>query len=198
MKDESELVKIVRPVDDDDHVLGPQSASVTLVEYGDYECIYCRQLHPIIREVLRRTEGLRFVYRHFPISKVHPHAARAAQAAEAAAAQGRFWEMHDVLFEQDQLLDDDQLARCARKAGLDMERYTTEMGADAYAGKVAKDFTAAMFVGQVTATPTLYLNGRHRSDIQGVTGLLAAVTEAGATLHVNFNGWPKWRSRLRK
>jgi|SRR5947209_8205902 len=198
MKDESDIVRLVRPIDDDDHIQGPQSAPVTLVEYGDYECIYCRELHPIIREVMRRAEGLRFVYRHFPISKVHPHAARAAQAAEAAAAQGRFWEMHDVLFEKDQPLDDERLARCARKASLDMERYTREMADEVYAGKVAKDFTAAMFMGRVTATPTLYLNGRHRSDIQGVAGLLAAVTDAGATLRVNSHGRTRWLSRLRK
>jgi protein-disulfide isomerase len=115
MKDESEIIRLARPVGDSDHVLGPQqSAPATLIEYGDYECPYCRQLHPIIQEIMRRTEGLRFIYRHFPISKLHPHAMR---AAEAAGEQGCFWQMHDVLFEQDQPLDDERLARCARKAG---------------------------------------------------------------------------------
>ena len=123
MKDESKIVRLARRVDEGDHALGSPSAPATLVEYGDYECPYCRQLHPIIQEIMRRTEGLRFVYRHFPISKLHPHAARAAEGAEAAGAQDRFWEMHDALFEKDRPLDDDELARSARRAGLDMERY---------------------------------------------------------------------------
>jgi protein-disulfide isomerase len=87
MKDESEIIRLTRPVGGSDHVLGPQSGPATLIEYGDYECPYCRQLHPIIQEIMRRTEGLRFIYRHFPISKLHPHATR---AAEAAGEQGRF------------------------------------------------------------------------------------------------------------
>jgi protein-disulfide isomerase len=95
-----EIFRLVRPVSDNDHVLGPQSSPATLVEYGDYECPHCRQLHPMILELMKRTEGLRFVYRHFPIVTYHPHAARAAEAAEAAGAQGRFWEMHNLLFEQ--------------------------------------------------------------------------------------------------
>src|SRR5258707_15871881 len=101
MKHENEIVRLARPVDDSDHVLGPESATVTLVAYGDYECPHCRQLHPVAREMMKRTEGLRLVYRHFPISKVHPYAVRAAEAAEAAGAQGRFWEMNDLLFELD-------------------------------------------------------------------------------------------------
>lgn len=198
MKDESDIVRLARPVGDDDHVLGPQAAPATLVEYGDYECIYCRQLHPVIREVMKRTEGLRFVYRHLPIGKVHPHAARAAEAAEAAGAQGRFWEMHDVLFGQDQPLDDECLARCARKAGLDMERYAREMAEGVYAGKVSKDFMAAAFGDHVTGTPTIYLNGVRRSDIRGFEGMLTAVTEAGAVLQDGPDARTNWLSRLRK
>lgn len=197
MKNESEIVRLSRPVDEGDHVLGPTAAPVTLVEYGDYECPYCRQLHPIIQEIMRRTEGLRFVYRHFPISKLHPHAARAAEAAEAAGAQGRFWEMHDALFEKDKPLDDELLARSARKVGLDMERYEREMGENVYAAKVSEAFTAALYGDGVTGTPTLYLNNVRLSNIQNMEALLQAVTEAGATLQASANERAGWLSRLR-
>jgi protein-disulfide isomerase len=176
MKDESEIVRLKRPVDDLDHVLGTPSAPATLVEYGDYECPYCRQLHPLIQEMMKRTEGLRFVYRHFPISKLHPHASRAAEAAEAAGAQGRFWEMHDLLFAKDQPLDDARLARNAGKAGLDLERYTGEMAAGAYSRKVKESFESALYGDGVTGTPTLYLNSVRLSNIQTFEALLLAVT----------------------
>lgn len=196
MKNENDIVRLARPVDDSDHVLGPESATVTLVEYGDYECPHCRQLHPMAREMMKRTEGLRLVYRHFPISKVHPHAARAAEAAEAAGAQGRFWEMHDLLFELGQQLNDEHLAVRARKAGLDMERYTREMAEGVYAGKVEKDFKLALFGDGVTGTPTLYLNGVRLSKIQSLESLLEAVTDAGAILRPNNKGLSNWLSRL--
>jgi protein-disulfide isomerase len=198
MRDEHEIVRLERAVDESDHVLGPQLATATLVEYGDYECPYCRQLHPLIQEIMRRTQGLSFVYRHFPISKVHPYAIKAAEAAEVAGAQGRFWEMHDVLFENEQPLDDERLARSARKAGLDMERYEREMSEGVYSGKAEEDFKAALFGGGVTGTPTLYLNGVRLSNIHDFDGLLAAVTEAGATLQSNSGEQAGWLSRLRK
>jgi protein-disulfide isomerase len=198
MNNESDIVRLARPIDEQDHVLGPPSAPATLVEYGDYECPYCQQLHPIIHDIMKRTEGLRFVYRHFPISNLHPHAARAAEAAEAASAQGRFWEMHDLLFEKDQPLDDERLARYARKAGLDMERYEREMSAGAYAARVDEDFKAALYKGGVTGTPTLYLNGVRLSNIQSLEVLLAAITDAGAILKSDAQEQATWRSRLRK
>ncbi len=198
MKDEHEIVKLQRPVDESDHVLGVQSAPATLVEYGDYECPHCRQLHPLVQEMMRRTEGLRFVYRHFPISTVHSFAARAAEAAEAAGAQGRFWEMHEALFEKEQPLDDEHLTRLAKKAGLDIERYEREMADGVYAGKVEEDFKAALFGGGVTGTPTLYLNNVRLSRLQSIEALLEAVTEAGATLLASSNERANWLTRLRK
>lgn len=198
MKVEEKIVRLQRPVDESDHVLGPQSAPATLVEYGDYECPYCRQLHPMIKEIMRRAEGLHFVYRHFPLRNVHPFAVKAAEAAEAASAQGRFWEMHDVLFEQDQLLDDERLARSARKAGLEMESYTKEMAEGVYSGKVEEDFKSALYEDGVTGTPTLYLNGVRFSNIQSLDALLQAVTEAGATLQPSVGERANWLTRLRK
>lgn len=198
MKDEQKSVRLQRPVDESDHVLGPQSAPATLVEYGDYECPYCRQLHPMLKEIMGRAEGLRFVYRHFPLRNVHPFAVKAAEAAEAASAQGRFWEMHDVLFEQDQSFDDERLARSARKAGLEMEKYTRELAEGVYSGKVEEDFKAALYGGGVTGTPTLYLNGVLLSNIHSLDALLQAVTEAGATLQSSSNQRANWLTRLRK
>jgi protein-disulfide isomerase len=197
MNNETNIVKLTRPVDDSDHVLGPASATVTLVEYGDYECPHCRQLHPMAREMMKRTEGLRLVFRHFPISKVHPNAAKAAEAAEAAGAQGRFWQMHDLLFELDQPFDDEHLARRAKKAGLDMERYTREMADGVYADKVEKEFKSALFGGGVTGTPTLYLNEVRLSRIQSLEALLEAVTGAGAILVSNNKEHGNWLNRLR-
>jgi protein-disulfide isomerase len=198
MKDESETVRIARPVDDSDHVLGLQADPATVIEYGDYECPYCRQLHPIIREIMKRTEGLRFVYRHFPISKLHPYAARAAEAAEAAGVQDRFWEMHDVLFEQDKPLDDERLSHCARKAGLDMERYQREMAEGVYIQKVEESFKSALYSDGVTGTPTLYLNGVRLSNIQNMEVLLQSFIEAGATLRASSHEPTTWVSRWRK
>jgi protein-disulfide isomerase len=197
MNDEHEIIRLARPVDESDHTLGLESAAATLVEYGDYECPYCRELHPLIQEMLKRTDGLRFVYRHFPINNLHPHAARAAEAAEAASAQGRFWEMHDGLFEQDEALDDKRLARLARKAGLDMERYEKEMGQGVYRGKVEEDFKAALYQEGVTGTPTLYLNGLRLSRIHSLEELLTAVTEAGASLKADSREHNNWLHRLR-
>jgi protein-disulfide isomerase len=197
MNDEHEIIRLTRPVDESDHTLGLKSAAATLVEYGDYECPYCRELHPLVQEILNRTEGLCFVYRHFPISNLHPHAVRAAEAAEAAGAQGRFWEMHDGLFELDEALDDKRLARLARKAGLDMERYEKEMGQGVYRGKVEEDFKAALYEAGVTGTPTLYLNGVMLSRIHSLEELLSAVIEAGASLKADSHEQKNWLGRLR-
>lgn len=195
MNDEHETV---RPVGDDDHTLGPESAPATMIEYGDYECPYCRRLHPLIRELMRRTEGLRFVYRHFPVTKIHPHAARAAEAAEAAAAQGRFWEMHDALFDEDPPLDDERLARSARRAGLDVGRYTKEMAEGVYGGRVEEAFKSALYSDRVTGTPTVYLNGTLLSDIKSLEALLEAVKGAGANLLPDGGERGGWLSRLRR
>jgi len=195
MKDEHP--RFARPVDEGDHTRGPQSAPATLVEYGDYECPYCRRLHPIVKEIMKRIEGLRFVYRHFPLRNIHPHAVKAAEAAEAASAQGRFWEMHDALFEQDQPLDDERLARAARKAGLAMERYAAEMASGVYSGKVEEDFKSALYADGVTGTATLYLNGVRLSNIGSLEALLQAVTEAGATLQPASQERTGWLTRLR-
>jgi formate-nitrite transporter family protein len=193
---EKAILRLMQPVSESDHTMGSPTAPATLVQYGNYECIYCRQLQPIIADILQRVDGLRFVYRHFPLPKVHPHSARAAEASEAAAAQGRFWEMHTVLFEQNAPLEDELLNFCAKKAGLDMQRYAREMAEGIYAVKVERDFLSATYGNRVTGTPTLFLNGALLSDIKGREGLLAYVTEAGATVRTSARGRIDWLRRF--
>lgn len=197
MENEREIVRLVRPVDESDHVLGPVTSAATLVEYGDYECPHCQALHPIVQELIKRTDGLRFVYRHFPLGRFHPHAARAAQAAEAAAAQGRFWEMHDLLFEQTQPLDDDRLFKLARKAGLDMDRYQQEMVDGIYSARIDEAYSSALFGGGVTGTPTLYLNELQISRVHDLQELCEVVTSAGATLKNESKEKSSWLAKFR-
>src|SRR5436309_8997000 len=123
-----------------DHIQGPADAAVTLVQYGDYECPYCGEAYPILKEVQARMgERLRFVFRNFPITTSHPHAERAAEAAEAAAAQGVFWEMHDMLYENQQRLRDEDLHTYAEQLGLDVEVFDKEMADHAHSDRIHED-----------------------------------------------------------
>ncbi|MGH7463883.1 MAG: DsbA family protein [Longimicrobiales bacterium] len=147
----------------DDHAAGPDDAPVTLVEYGDFECPYCGRAHPIVHAIREQLGAeLRFVFRHFPMTEVHPHAQHAAEAAEAAAEQGRFWEMHDALFSHQRQLDDDDLIRYGQEIGLDTRRVQAELEAGAYTQRVRDDFRSGVRSG-VNGTPTFFLNG-HRFD----------------------------------
>ncbi len=157
--------RLTSPVDEArDHVQGSASAPVTLVEYGDYECPYCGQAYPILKDVQARMgEGLRFVFRNFPISTSHPHAERAAEAAEAAAAQGRFWEMHDLLYERQRHLTDDDLHAYAQELGLDVARFDEELAGHVHTDRVHEDFMSGVRSG-VNGTPTFYINGVRHDD----------------------------------
>jgi NhaA family Na+:H+ antiporter len=151
--------KLALPVGDRDHVQGPEDAPVTIVEYGDYECPYCRQVVPIARQLQERFgDRIRYVFRHFPLTSVHPNAQLAAEAAEAAGAQGKFWEMHYLLFEHQGTLDRHALIRYARGLGLDMERFERELAEHAHAGRVREDFRSGVRSG-ANGTPAFYLNG---------------------------------------
>jgi protein-disulfide isomerase len=168
------------PVGPRDHVIGPANAPVTLVEYGDYECPYCGAAHPIVKEIRRRLgDGLRFAFRHFPLTRVHPHAEHAAEAAEAAAAQGpaRFWQMHDMLYEHQDALDDEYLAVYAAAIGLDVERFTLELLEGIYAPRVREDFLSGVRSG-VNGTPTFFINGHRHEGTYDLATLLAAITAA--------------------
>jgi Na+/H+ antiporter NhaA len=168
-----ELVDLAVEVDPEhDHVRGPEDAPVTIVEYADFECPYCGRAEPAIREVLADFgDDVRYVFRHLPLNDVHPHAQTAAEAAEAAAKQGRFWEMHDVLMEHQGALRGPDLIRYAEEVGLDVERFRRDVREHAHAGRIARDVESAELSG-VSGTPTFFVNGqRHRGayDVEGLT-----------------------------
>jgi protein-disulfide isomerase len=162
-----------------DHIQGPADAPVTLVEYGDFQCPYCGRAYPIVKEVQSRLgDRLRFVFRNFPITTSHPNAEHAAEAAEAAGAQDRFWEMHDHLFESQKRLRDQDLHRYAEELGLDVTRFDQEMADHVYADRVHEDFMGGVRSG-VNGTPTFYINGARHDGSYEVDDLVAAL-EASA------------------
>jgi protein-disulfide isomerase len=171
---------LTQPVGERDHIQGPPTAPVTLVEYGDYECPYCGAAYPIVKEVKRRLgDRLRFVFRNFPLGNMHPHAEHAAEAAEAAAAQGKFWEMHDELYEHQRALDDEHLEGYAGAVGLDVERFDREMEDQLYAGRVREDFMSGVRSG-VNGTPTFFINGVRHEGPWDEESLVAALMAAAA------------------
>jgi protein-disulfide isomerase len=176
------VAELTVPVSEDrDHIEGPASAAVTLVQYGDYECPYCGEAYPIVKDVqARMRDRLRFVFRNFPISTSHPHAEQAAEAAEAAAAQGRFWEMHDALYENQRRLRDQDLRSYAERLELDVDRFATELAEHVHAPRVHEDFMSGVRSG-VNGTPTFYINGvRHNDSYE--TGVLLDALERAAAL----------------
>jgi protein-disulfide isomerase len=170
---------LVLPVSEErDHIQGPADAAVTLVEYGDYECPYCGAAYPIVKEVQAQMgERLRFVFRNFPIATSHPHAEQAAEAAEAADAQGEFWRMHDVLYERQSRLRDPDLHSYAEELGLDVERFDAELAGHVHAPRVREDFMSGVRSG-VNGTPTFYIDGVRHDDSYDVDTLLAVLEQA--------------------
>ena len=170
------LVDLADPVDPDvDHVRGPADGRVTLVEYGDFECPYCGRAEPVIRELARDFgHDLRFVFRHLPLDDVHEHAEPAAEAAEAAGAQGRFWDMHDLLYAHQDALTEADLLEDARQLGLDLDRFTDDLSSRRYALRVARDVDSADASG-VAGTPTFFVNGRRHYGAYDLDSLAAAV-----------------------
>jgi protein-disulfide isomerase len=163
-----------------DHIRGPVDAAVSLVEYGDYECPFCGAAHPIVKAIQEQMgDELQFVYRHFPLTTVHPHAEQAAEAAEAAGAQQRFWAMHDVLFENQQRLDAPYLHAYAEALGLDVRQFDRELVEHVHADRVREDFLSGVRSG-VNGTPTFYINGvRHDGSFE-LPILLAALRRAAS------------------
>lgn len=157
----SERARLVPGVTERDHADGPAGA-VTLVEYGDYECHECRRVWPLVRSLKRQMgDRLRFVFRNFPLRMVHVDAQAAAEATEAAGAQGQFWQMHDLILEPGCDLRPSALLRCARQLGLDIERWSHDMRTHAFAERVQEDFSSGARSG-VNRTPTFFVDGwRH-------------------------------------
>jgi protein-disulfide isomerase len=142
-----------------DHVRGP-TAGRLILEYGDYECPYSRQAFRQIERVEQRhSGGVRFVFRHFPLTRIHPHALAAAAAAEAAALQDRFWNMHDLLFHHQKALEDNDLRRYAAELGLDAARFDHDRASAAVVGRIRRDVHSGMASGEVRGTPTLFIDG---------------------------------------
>jgi Na+/H+ antiporter NhaA len=162
-----------------DHIRGPVDAPVTVVEYGDFECPYCGMAEPVVRELLRDFADVRYVWRNLPLNDVHGHAQLAAEAAEAAADQGAFWEMHDLLFAHQDALEPADLVGYAEQLGLDTDRFADALREHAGAGKVADDVDSADLSG-VTGTPTFFVNGRRHHGAYDIATLSAAVRVAGA------------------
>jgi protein-disulfide isomerase len=167
------------PVGERDHTRGSASAPVTLVQYGDYECPYTRRSQPIVRGLEQRLgERLRFVFRHFPLSRIHPHAEAAAEAAEAAEAQGRFWAMHDYLFAHQRALEEEDLAHYAADLGLDRDRFAADLAGHVHAPRVQNDLVGGIRSG-VQGTPTFFINGARHEGAYDLETLLAAIEAAG-------------------
>ncbi len=171
-------VELVPPVGDRDRVRGSWDAPVTLVEFGDYDCPYTVRAFSVVRGLRQRLGGrLRFVFRVFPLTRIHAHAQAAAEAAEAAAAQGKFWEMHDQLFEHQRRLDDRALARYAEVINLDVRRFEAELRSHRYAERVRRDVESGRRSG-VRGTPTFFLNGARYGDAVDLDALRAALEDA--------------------
>jgi protein-disulfide isomerase len=169
------------PVDPErDHIRGPgQGALVTLVEYGDFECPYCGQAEPAVRELVSQYGELRFVFRHLPLTEVHPHAQLAAEAAEAAAEQGAFWEMHDALMDHQGALTFADLVRYAGDIGLNTERFAADLRKHVGAARVAEDVDSAD-LATVSGTPTFFINGNRYYGAFDLAALSEAVHTAKA------------------
>jgi protein-disulfide isomerase len=175
-------IDLAEDVTPTDHSLGPDRAPITLVEYGDFECPNCKQAVPAVEIVLHRfPEQVRFVFRHFPLTDVHHHALAAAEAAESAAAQGKFWEMHKLLFEHQAHLDRKHLLRYASDLGLDIPRFTAELDDEIYRQRVLEHLDGGERSG-VRGTPGFFVNGRIVDVSFGLHALLDAVEAATGDL----------------
>ena len=165
----------MEPLDEEvDHVRGPATARL-IVEYGDYECPYSRQAFRAIERVERQlTDGVRFAFRHFPLTEIHPHALAAAAAAEAAALQDRFWDMHDLLFHRQKALEDDDLRRYASELALDVEHFDHDRAGAGVLRRIRRDVESGLASGEVRGTPTLFIDGVvHRGGYDAATLLEA-------------------------
>jgi protein-disulfide isomerase len=171
--------QLTPPVNANDHAVGPDDAPVTLVEYGDFECPYCGMAYPVVKSAQGELgKQLRFVFRNFPLAEAHPHARAAAQAAEAAAAQGKFWEMHDLLFEHQDSLEADDIIGYAKSLGLDAAQFARDLEDTKYAKRIRDDFRSGVRSG-VNGTPTFFINGsRYEGSWSNEKAFIHALHEA--------------------
>jgi Na+/H+ antiporter NhaA len=179
------IIDLAVPVDPRrDHIRGPAKAPVTVVEYGDFECPYCGQAEPVIREILADYGDVRYVWRHLPLNDVHPHAQLAAEGSEAAAAQGKFWEMHDQLLEHQGALTAKDLIRYAAELGLNADRFARDLADDAGLARIDEDVDSAD-LSEVSGTPTFFVNGRRHHGPYDLSELSDAVRAARARVLIS-------------
>jgi protein-disulfide isomerase len=159
---------LTQAVTDSDHIWGNPNASIVLVEYGDLQCPHCGRAFPIIRQIKQdMKESIKFVFRHFPLTKIHPQAKPAALATEAAARQNRFWQMHDMIFENQKRLTNTALIEYATALELDLDRFQTDLKDELLHKKVDSDFMSGLRSG-VNATPSFFINGqRYQQSWEG-------------------------------
>jgi Na+:H+ antiporter, NhaA family len=178
MSSQTALDELSFPVNETDHALGSSDAPVTLVEYGDYECPDCLNAFPIVQQLQERFgDRLRFVFRHFPRNSIHPHAGVAAQAAEAAALQGKFWEMHEALFKNQQRLGDIDFGNLALKVGTELYGFESNITSDRVVRRVDADHRSGEASG-VRGTPTFFINGKKYAGKPDLASLAAAIDGA--------------------
>lgn len=171
----TETPELTVPVAENDHIQGEENADVTLVEYGDYECPHCGRAYWIVKKVQEEMgHRLRFVFRHFPLTQAHPHALHAAEAAEIAATQDKFWEMHDRLYKNQNALDDESLIAYAEGIGLDVKKFTEQLRSDTFEEKVRADFMGGVESG-VNGTPTFFIDGVRFNQSWDYESLLEAL-----------------------
>ena len=176
--------QLVVPVNERDHIAGAMDAPVVLVEYGDFECPHCARAYPIV-EAARRYLGkeLAVVYRHFPLAEMHPHATLAAEASEAAGAQGKFWEMHHLLFASQNALEEQDLLAYAGTLELDVRRFASELAEGKHTKKVRDDFRGGVRSG-VNGTPTFFINGaRFDGNWADPEAFIAVLAQVGTSMH---------------
>jgi Na+/H+ antiporter NhaA len=189
------IIDLAVPVDPErDHVRGPDQAPVTLVEYGDFECPYCGQAEPVVRELLADYGDLRYIWRHLPLTDVHPHALLAAEGAEAAARQEKFWEMHDQLLDHQGALTAQDLIRYAGELGLDIEQFTRDLRNHAGEAKIGADVDSADLSG-VSGTPTFFINGKRHHGAYDISTLSDTVRAARARALITSHSQPRRASR---
>jgi len=165
-------------IEEHDHLRGARDAQVMLVEYGDFQCPYCARAHAALTKLMKQHDGkVALVYRHLPLSDLHPFAEKAAEAAEAAGAQGKFWEMHDALFENQGMLDEDTLPAVAANLGMDAGRFARELDEDKHSTRVQADVKQAHTLG-ASGTPSFFINGQRYHGDSDHASLAAALQEA--------------------
>jgi protein-disulfide isomerase len=177
------MADLIVPVSAHDHILGPVDAPLTLLQYGDFQCPHCAAAYPEVAAIANElSDSLRLVFRHFPLAQEHPQAQRAAEAAEAAASQGRFWEMAPLLYENQEQLDDHSLGRYAKKTGLDLKRFKKDLSSGVHAARVRADYLGGVRSG-VNGTPTFFINGKRYEGTFKSEAFVAALLNESRGVH---------------